>query len=105
MTNVSNWIWLDNSRKLEDQVKYFIACETEGYLNGINDCGLNEYPSMTKDQWINYVSYGLEIAINDGIIINGAENKHLRFYGKDKFIKLIETYIDNYKYIQPYIIK
>jgi hypothetical protein len=101
MTNVSKWIWMDGSRKIENQVKYAIACEAEGYLNGINDAG---YEPMTREGWINYVKVGLGMMAKDNIRINGEEYKHLNFYGKAKTIALIETYIDNYEAIKPYII-
>lgn len=105
MLNVITWFRLDESRKLEDQVKHFIAVETEGYLNGIHDCGLEEYCPMTREGWIEYIKTGLTLAINENLMINGQEFKHLRFYGNDKIEKLIETFIDNYSAIQPFIIK
>lgn len=104
MTNVNNWIWMDESKKAEDQIKWAIASEAYGYLNGINDCGLEEYPPMTRDGWAEYIRTGLNIMANDNMSINGTEYRHMRFIGKQKTEELIETYIDNCEAIKPYII-
>lgn len=103
--NVANWIWNDDSKKVEEQVKYAIACEAEGYLNGIRDCGTTDYPPMTRENWIKYVEYGIELLAKEGMTINNAEYKHLRFFGKENIRKLIEAYIDNYAEIQAYVIR
>ena len=98
--NVERWFELEESRKLEDQVKYFIASTVEGYLNGCYDAG---YEAMTKREWIDYVWKTIEY--EKDITVNGVERKHLWFYGKSKTEELTTLFIENYKYVKPYIKK
>lgn len=104
-TNVSNWIFNDNARNLDGQIKYAIACECEGYLNGINDCGTEEYPSMTFEGWVNYIVVGLKIAMGDYLNVNGLDYRHLQFTGDKKIRELAEIYVANYTHIQKYILR
>lgn len=99
--NVENWYKHSESRKLDEQVKGFIADTVEGYLNGIYDCG---YKAMTKKEWKQYVVESLNREIEAGIIVNGIERKHMRFAGNKKFSDLIDTYLDNYSGVQSHII-
>jgi hypothetical protein len=96
--NVEKWFEYDESTKLENQVKYFIASTVEGYLNGCYDC---DYEPMTRQEWIDYVWQTIEY--EKDIIVNGVERKHLYYYGKENTVKLINKYLDNYECVQPYI--
>lgn len=86
-----NWFKYGRSKELEHQVKYFIASTIEGYLNGCHNEG---WDPMKRDEWIKYVLD--EIERSKGTYVNGTEYTHLRFYGKDKIINLINEYIDRY---------
>ena len=103
--DVSKWIWNDNARTIEGQLQYAIACEVEGYLNGINDCGLNDYPKMTREEWINYAVKGIKMCASEYFNINGLDYRHLMFNGNKKIQETAETYVDNYRPIQEYIAK
>lgn len=96
--NVEKWFEYDESTRLEHQVKYFIASTVEGYLNGCYDC---DYEPMTRQEWIDYVWNTIDY--EKDIIVNGVERKHLYYYGKENTVKLINTYLDNYEDVQPYI--
>lgn len=99
--NVENWWKLSESDKLENQIKGFIADTVEGYLNGIQF----GYEPMTRAEWKNYVIETLNEEISDGMIINGIERKHMRFFGNKRFHELIDVYLDNYKSVQKHIVK
>lgn len=96
--NVEKWFEYEESNKLENQVKYYIAITVEGYLNGCYD---DNYESMTKEDWKDYIWNCIEY--DKGVYINGNESSHLYFYGKEKTMKLIETYLNNYPDVQNYI--
>ncbi len=96
--NVIKWFDYEDSRKLEEQVKFYIAGTIEGYLNGCYD---DNYEPMTREEWFDYVWKCIEL--DKDVIVNGNESKHLTFYGKDKTRKLVETYLDNYADVQEYI--
>lgn len=89
-------------RILEKQVIDFIADTFWGYVNGIEDCGVEDYPLMTKEGYKKYIWKTLEYEKN--IVINGVERKHLYFIGKDKFFKLVDKFL-NRKDLQDYIEK
>lgn len=97
--NVEKWFEYDESTRLENQVKYFIACSVEDYLNGCHDCN---YEPMTKDEWIEYVWKDLVAFAESGMMVNDLEGKHLYYYGKEKTLKLISTFIENYDDVNPY---
>ena len=97
---MTNWFKLENSKKLEEQTKYFIASTVEGYLNGCYDCP-EDYKPMTIQEWIDYVWSNLEYEKN--IRVNGNERKHLNFIGKEKFIDLVKFYLNNYADVKQYI--
>lgn len=97
--NVGKWFGYEDSTKLEQQVKYFIASETECFLNSYYD-GCSTEPK-TKQEWQDLIYR--TIGYYDKMIVNGKEYNHLKFYGKDKILKLIDTYLDNYEDIQDYI--
>lgn len=106
MTNrndVNTWILNDNARTLEGQLQYAVACEAYGYLNGINDCGLGEYPALTEDAWINYITQGIKMCASDYFNINGLDYRHLMFNGNQKIEETARQYVENCKAIQPYI--
>lgn len=97
--NVERWFMLRESSKLEEQVKGFIADTVEGYLNGVYDCG---YEPMTREDWKEYV--WKTIQYEKDTITNDVEVNHFKFYGKEKFMKLVDYYLDNYEDVKPYII-
>lgn len=102
--DVSRWYTLDESSILEEQVKGYIANTVEGYLNGVQwDASL--YTPMTMDEWRHYVKTNLEMDIKNGMIVNGIEYKHFRFLGAKRFAELVDIYLENYEYVQPYIIR
>ena len=94
-----NWFEYEDSNKLEEQVKYFIASEIEAGLNVYYDEPNTE--PMTKDEWKEYVWNTIELL--KGMSMNGNEYTHLKFYGKNKIMNLIDTYLDNYEDVQKYI--
>ena len=98
-----NWHSLYNSKTLEDQVKFNIACACEGYLNGCMDCG---YEAMTKKDWSDYIYAIMQDTFETayGTDIGRDAAKHLHFYGKKKTLALIDYYLDNYADVQDYII-
>ncbi len=97
-----NWFNLENSKELENQVKYNIACACEGYLNGCHDCG---YEKMTKDEWREYILFIMNdtFETGSGTDLGMSAAKHLRFYGKANTVKLINYYLDNYDDVQEFI--
>lgn len=97
--NVENWYMLSESRKLEEQVKGFIADTVEGYLNGIQF----GYEPLTREEWKQYVIDALNIDIKEGMTVNGVERKHFTFIGNKRFYSLIDTYLDNYEGVQAHI--
>ena len=99
--NVEKWIEYEESTRLEEQVKFFIASEIEAGLNCYYD-NTTEEP-MTKEDWKNYVWNSIELL--KGMEINGNEYTHLRFFSKEKMFKLIDEYLENYQDIQKYIKK
>lgn len=101
MKKVNDWIYNDESRKLEEQVQYAIASEGYEYLNGCLDCP-EDYKPMSREDWIEYIRYGLEL--REGMTINGVEHKHNRFYGKENTMKLIKKWVDECDDVKPYVI-
>ena len=97
--NVNEWFMLDESNRLEDQVKGFIACTVEGYLNGVQF----GYEPMTRQEWKDYIIENLRREMAYGIIVNGVERKHMKFIGNKKRDNLIDTFLDNYDDVQDYI--
>ena len=97
--NVENWFMLEESNKLEDQVKGFIAYTVEGYLNGVQF----GYEPMTRQEWKEYIIEDLRRDMACGMIVNGIERKHMKFIGNKKRDKLIDTFLDNYEGVQDYI--
>lgn len=97
--NVNKWYQLREGKDLEGQIKGFIADTVEGYLNGCYDCG---YEPMTRDEWKKYVWDTIEY--EKDIVVNGVERNHFKFYGKEKFMNLVDLYLDNYEDVKPYII-
>lgn len=104
MKNVVKWFALDESRKLEDQVKYNIAMACEGLLNGFYDDNAGEEP-YTRKQWIEYIYDTMQTCFETawGSDLGEDAAKHLHFYGKANTIKLIEHFLDNYESVKPYI--
>lgn len=100
MANVDNWFELEDSDKLQDQAKAFVAITVESYLNGIYDCP-DEYEAATVEEWKGYVWNTILI---DQAYNGGGEYKHLYFYGKDNMMKLVDTYLANYKDVKPYVL-
>lgn len=96
--NVSKWFGYEESKKIDEQVKFYIASTIEGYLNGCYD---DDYEPMTREEWFAYVWESIEL--DRGTIVNGNESSHLYFYGKDKIKRLVDTYLDNYADVQEYI--
>ena len=86
--------------KLERQAQNYIEDTVEGYLNGIRDCG---YEAMTRQDWLEYVIDSLNMDIEENMMVNGEEYRHLRFFGKKRFTEMAMGYIDTYADIQPYI--
>lgn len=99
MANVNNWFEFEESNKIEEQAKYFIASSIESYLNGCYDCG---YEPMTREDYKEYVWNDLKIS--QDMMVNGNEFKHLKFFGKEKMMKLIDVYLDNYEDVKSYLI-
>ncbi len=105
MKNVQKWFALDESRKLEDQVKYNIAMACEGILNGFYDGGTVEEESYTRQQWIKYIYDTMQTCFETAWGSDMGEDaaKHLHFYGKANTIRLIEFFLDNYDCVKPFI--
>ena len=80
-------------RNLENQAKEFISDAFWGYANGIEDCGIEDYPLLTKEEYKDYIWKTLEYEKN--IIVNGVERKHIYFLGKMNFLKLVDEFLDN----------
>lgn len=97
--NVNKWFEYEESTKLEEQVKYYIASTVEGYLNGCYD---DNYEPMSRSDWFEYVWTCIDF--DKGQLINGNESSHLYFLGKDKIRKLVNTYLDNYEDMQEFIV-
>lgn len=97
--NVEKWFDYEDSQKIEEQVKFFIASEIEAGLNCYYDESNTE--PMTKQEWKEYVWNTIELL--KGKKMNGNEYTHLKFYGKDNVMRLIDIYLDNYADIQYYI--
>lgn len=105
MKNVVKWFGLEESRKLEDQVKYNIAMACEGGLNTYYD-GNNEEP-MTKQEWREYIYSTMQMCFETawGTDMGEDASKHLRFYGKQNTFNLIDEFLENYDSVQEYIAK
>lgn len=101
-TNVEKWFMLDESNKLEDQVKAYIASTVEGYLNGVQ-WDANMYTPMTKEDWKEYITKNLDRDIEMGMIVNGTEFRHFRFIGNKRFEELMNIFLDNYEDVQEMI--
>ena len=84
-----------------EKVQEYIESTIEGYLNGCYD---DDYPPMTKDQYIDYVIESLRMDAESGIRVNGDEFKNLYFYGIERIKKMIADYIDTYEGIKPWLI-
>lgn len=97
--NVEKWFDYEDSTRIEEQVKFFIASEVEAGLNCYYD-GNNDKP-MTKDEWKDYVWASIELLKNT--MVNGNEFNHLKFYGKENFLKLVDIYLENYEDVKKYI--
>ncbi len=97
--NVEKWFEYEDSTRLDEQVKYFIASEVEAGLNCYYDNN-NEKP-MTKEEWKDYVWNAIKL-LKD-MRVNGNEFNHLKFYSKEKFLSLVDIYLDNYEDVKPYI--
>lgn len=104
MTDVKNWCVAYDAESLEDKVKFNIASQCEGYLNGCRDCG---YEPLTKEEWKNYIYNGMqdEFETSDGCYVGKQAGRQLHFYGKKNTMKLIEEYLEKYEDIQDYITK
>ena len=102
MKDVKNWGTAYEAKTLEDKVKFNIAQQCEGYLNGCRDCG---YEPMTKQEWTEYIYKGMqdEFETEDGCYIGKQAGRQLHFYGKQKTIALIEEYLTKYEDVQEYI--
>ena len=98
--SVAYWINLDESTKIEDQAKAFIASSVESYLNGIQD----GYKPMTRQEWKQYIFEDLNRDIRMNTIVNGTERKHMRFLGNKRFQELVDIYLERYKPMKNYII-
>lgn len=96
--NVEKWFGFENSTKAEEQAKYFVASSIESYLNG---CYNDEYEPMTKDEYKEYV--WKDLMMLQDTMINGNEFKHLKFFGKEQMMKLVDTYLDNYEDVKAYL--
>ena len=90
--NANEWIYNDNERTLEGQLRYAVACEAYGYINGINDC---DYPDLTKSEWIRYIVQGVKMGASDYLNINGLDYRHLNFAGDDRLNEIAEYYVEN----------
>ena len=103
MKNEVRWFRYDESKKLEEQVKYNIAMACEGLLNSYYDGYAEEV--HTKDWWINYIYSTMQECFETawGSEYGKDAAKHLHFYGKEKTINLIEYYLDNYDDVKEYI--
>lgn len=87
-------------KTLLEEVRSYIADTVEGYLNGCRDCG---YEPMTEQEWIEYVEESLRL--DQDMIVNGAEFKHLKFFGKEKFRAEVKKYLSEYPDVQEWIIR
>lgn len=102
MENVNKWGYATNLKTLEDKVKFNIASQCEGYLNGCHDCG---YEPMTKKEWSEYIYKGMqdEFEVEDGCYTGKQAGRQLHFFGKKKTLELIDVYLDNYEGVQEFI--
>lgn len=86
---------------LEKQAKEFIHETFWGYANGIIDCGTEDYPLMTKDEYKDYIWKTLDYEKN--IVVNGVERKHIYFIGKTKFMTMVDEFLQE-EDCQEYIV-
>ena len=104
-----NWFNYENKNRmtLEEQVKFNIASVCESFVNSCYDLGdKSGWNKASKEFWANgiYDTMQTEFNVGNGISYMGDNaSKHLRFYGKEKTIKLINEYLENYNDVREFI--
>ena len=86
--------------EFERQVDEFIQDAVYGYVVGIED---DDYEPMTETDWVEYV--WTVFKMEQDMIVNGLERKHLKFYGKDAFDAKVRKFLKTDAYVKPYVIR